>query len=50
MESMNYTYEDQWIGGGQYFLILNKNGAEIARAYSEESAALIISALNGVAV
>ena len=50
MESMNYTYEEVEFSLGTYWDILDKNGEHFASTKSEESAALIVSALNGVAV
>ena len=63
MESMNYTYEyrnnlvkrNELYGGTQAvsysaWAILNPKGRKIAEATSEKQAALIVSALNGVAV
>ena len=50
MESMNYTYEEVRESMGTYFDILDRDGEPMAITYSEESAALIVSALNGVAV
>ena len=54
MESMNYTYEEeigycQDVGDWIEWKIIDTKGNVIARAVSEESAALIVSALNGTA-
>ena len=44
---MNYTYVEVRLSMGAYFDIMDKDGEPIASAFSEESAALIVSALNG---
>lgn len=53
MESVNYTYEAEDISAAvtiiRQYRIIDKSGNVIAITYKEDSAELIVAALNGVA-
>ena len=49
MESMNYTYQEIHYNGAE-FHVISKEGKTMAVCDREDDAALIVSALTGVAV
>lgn len=49
MESRNYTYNKVEFTLGEFWEIIDLNGNQMATTKSEESAELIVAALNGVA-